>query len=84
MLVIVSTDRANLIRRPAGSTVTFVNQSAVDVYVDSDPARLNASVAGGTPSGIKIAATGGQVQISDFPGFIYARAATATTIDVLP
>lgn len=84
MLVLVPTDRANLIRRQQGSTVTLVNQSATDVYVDSDPARLNATVAGGTPSGIKLAANGGQVQITDFPGFIYVRAAAETTVDVLP
>lgn len=84
MKIIVPADIAAPIRRAKGSTVTFVNQSATDVYFDSDYQRLNASVAGSTPDGTKLAANGGQIQATDYPGLLWFRAATQTTIEVQP
>lgn len=83
-LEFVPIENAKPIRRPPGSQVTLVNQSAVDVYFDFNPNRLNATPAGSVPSGTKIAATTGQIQIDSFPGVIWVRAATATQIDVQP
>lgn len=82
--MVIPADRAIAIRRPKGSTVTLVNQSAVNVFIDSDYNRLNASLAGAIPSGTLLAAAGGQVQITDYPGVYYARAAVETTLEVQP
>lgn len=85
-LQIVSTDRAVAIRRAPNTTVTLINNSATDVYIDTDPSRLNASLPGAVPSGTKLAAAGGQIQIAAFftSGVIYARAAAQVTIEVQP
>jgi hypothetical protein len=81
---IVPIDRSRPIRRAVGSTVTFVNQSAVDVYFDYNPNRLNAALAGVVPDGTKLIAAGGQVQWSQYPGVIFVRAVTLTFLEVQP
>lgn len=73
------------LRRPKGIQVTLVNQSAVDVYMDREVNRVNQSTPTGVPSGTKIAASGGQVQLEPFPGEMWFRTATTvTTIEVQP
>lgn len=83
---VVTADIARAIRRTPGSTVTFINQGATDVYFDSNPGRLNASAPGSVPSGTKIANTGGQIQFASYPdnGVVWVRAATQTTLEVQP
>ncbi len=80
----VDDTNAVALRRKAGITITLVNQSATDVYLDRAPDRLNASVKGAVPAGIKLAKTGGQLQWPNFPGVLWFRAATKTSIDVVP
>lgn len=80
----VDDENAVAFRRRAGGTVTFVNQLAVDVYMDRDPQGLNASAVGAVPSGMKIAAAGGQLQYPNFPGVLWFRAASKTKIAVVP
>jgi hypothetical protein len=84
MRVIIPTNIALPIRRPRGSTVTFVNQSGTDVFIDSDYSRLNATVAGVPPDGTRLVNAGGQVQITNYPGVMYARAAAITELEVQP
>jgi hypothetical protein len=81
---IVSADIPRAIRRRAGTNITFINQGTVDIYFDNDFGRLAASVAGVVPSGTKIANSGGQVQFSAFPGIVYVRAISPTTLEVQP
>jgi len=81
---IIPADQACAIRRRKGITITFVNQSTIDVYVDDEPARLNQSAVGAVPSGTKIINGGGELQVSQFKGIIWARAATQTTLEVQP
>jgi hypothetical protein len=85
-LQIVNADTAVAIRRAPGTTVTLINNSATDVYIDTNPNRLNATLQGVVPSGTKLAATGGQIQIASFfnSGVVYARAVSQTTIEVQP
>jgi hypothetical protein len=71
-------------RTKAGVTITLVNQSATDVYLDRVPDRLNRSAIGAVPSGIKLANGGGQLQWPNFPGTLWFRAATKTSIEVVP
>lgn len=68
---------------PSGNNPVFSNQSAIDVFVDTDPQLLNASPYGAVPiSGVKIAAgTGQQVVIASRK--LYARAQSRTTIMIL-
>jgi hypothetical protein len=80
----VSSGNAVVVRRAPGSTVTFINQSAVDVYFDADPNRLNKSVDGSIPDGSLLPANGGNIQFSNFPGAYWFRAAAATTIEAQP
>jgi hypothetical protein len=80
----VTADIPRAIRRPPGTTVTFVNQSATDVYMDADWGRLAQGLQGSVPTGTKIVNGGGQVQWSSYPGVIYVRAASATTLEVQP
>lgn len=84
MKLIVPADQAVPVDRPVGSTVTFVNQGGTDVYIDSDFQRLNASIAGVAPDGTKLVNGGGQIQITNYPGRYYLRAASNTTIEVQP
>ena len=84
MQVLVDDARAVAIRRSKEQTVNFINESAVDVYYDTDAMRLNASALGAVPSGTKIAASGGTVGWSSFPGVVWVRAATKTTLEVTP
>jgi hypothetical protein len=84
MKLIVPNDYAVPVRRTPGATVTFINQSATDVYCDRDPNRLNAAPTGTAPDGTKIVAAGGQLQWAQFPGTLWFRAAAATTIEVQP
>jgi len=84
MKLVVPTGYPVPIRRPRGSTVTILNQSATDVYIDTDPNRLAATVAGAVPSGTKIDATTGVIQLIDFPGEYWIRAAAETTVEVTP
>ena len=74
------------IRRKRGITVTIVNQGAVDAFVDDDPMRLNAGIPGSLTiaNGTKIAASGGQLQISDFKGIIWTRSNSDNTLEVQP
>jgi hypothetical protein len=80
----IDDQNAVALRRKAGITITLVNQSATDVYLDRAPDRLNASVTGAVPAGIKLAKTGGQLQWPNFPGVLWFRAATKTSIEVVP
>lgn len=82
--VLIPIENAVAIRRPKGSQVTLVNQTAVDVYIDFNRQRLEASAVGAVPDGTKIAANTGQVQVDSFPGVIYARSAVATSLEVQP
>lgn len=80
----VDDENAVALRRKAGITVTFVNQSATDVYVDRSADRLNATLTGAVPDGMKIANGGGQLQWPNFPGTLWFRAAAKTSIEVVP
>lgn len=80
----VTSDIPRAIRRPPGSTVTFVNQSVTDVYFDADWGRIAQGLQGSVPTGTKIANGGGQVQWSSFPGVMYVRAVTPTSLEVQP
>lgn len=80
---IVKADTPVAIRRKPGSTVTFNNYSAVDVYVSNDRSQLAASLPGVAPSGTKLAATTGSLQVVNFPGVVWARSATDTTIEIV-
>ena len=71
-------------RTKAGVTITLVNQSATDVYLDRVPDRLNTSAIGAVPAGIKLANGGGQLQWPNFPGTLWFRAAAKTSIEVVP
>jgi hypothetical protein len=82
--LLIPADRAIPVRRAVGSTVTFVNQKTVDVYLDSDYNRLNAALPGTAPDGTKLAASGGQVQITNYPGVFFLRSATDTEVEVQP
>ena len=81
--LVVDSITAVRVRRPIGIQVTLINQSATDVFYDREPNRLNASVAGAVPSGTKLAATTGIVQLENFPGEMWFRSATPTTIEVV-
>lgn len=80
----VDDERAVALRRKAGGTVTIVNQSATDVYVSREPERLNATVLGAVPRGMKIVNAGGQLQWPAFPGVLWFRAAAKTSVEVVP
>lgn len=82
--LLVPSDFAAPIRRQKGIQLTIINQSAVDAYVDDDANRLNNKGPGSIPEGTKIANGGGQIQISDFKGLIWIRAATPTQVEVQP
>lgn len=91
MKFFVPVENAAPLRRMRGTQVTLVNQSAVDVYFDFDAQRINGPFIGGVPDGTRIAAaavgpppTEGQVQIDNFPGVVWLRAAAATQIEVQP
>ena len=72
------------LRRRFGVQVTLVNQSAVDVYMDKEPNRLNTTQPGTPPSCTKIAANGGQVQFQPYEREMWFRAAFPTTLEVQP
>jgi hypothetical protein len=83
--VLVPTDVAMHVVRPAGERINMSNQSGVDVYYDEEAGRLNASQPGTIPNGSKLAANGGTVTIWKFPcGGLWVRAAAQTTIEVEP
>lgn len=91
MKFFVPIENAVPLRRQKGIQVTIVNQSAVDVYFDFDPQRINGPFIGGVPDGTRIAAfaagppaTEGQVQLDNFPGVVWLRAAAATQVEVQP
>lgn len=83
-LVTVPTESAIRVMRPQGSTVTFINQSAINVYMDYEPGRLNSSQPGIEPlNGTKLAANGGEKEFKNFPCTgIWLRAAVYTSIEV--
>jgi hypothetical protein len=81
---IVDALTATPIRRQKGSQVTLVNQLAVDVYFDFNRERLNASAPGVVPAGTKLVATTGSIQIDNFPGVVWTRAVSQTSIEVQP
>lgn len=80
----VDVNTATAIRRTVGAQVTLINQNAVDVYFDFNKDRLNASAPGTVPAGTKLAANTGQIQIDSFPGVLWTRAVSATSIEVQP
>lgn len=80
----VDANTATPLRRQIGSQVTLVNQLAVDVYFERNENRINATAPGVVPNGIKLSATNGSIQIDNFPGVIWTRAVSATTIEVYP
>lgn len=80
----VDVNTATAIRRTQGSQITLVNQNAVDVYVDFNKDRLNASAPGVVPAGTKLAANTGQIQFDNFPGLLWTRAVSSTSIEVQP
>ena len=80
----IDDDTAIALRRKPGITVTLVNQSATDVYFSREPDKLNRSKKGAVPAGMKLAATTGQLRYPNFPGVIWLRAATQTSIEVVP
>jgi hypothetical protein len=83
--VLVPSDIAERIIRPEGSDVTVINQSTIDVYMDAEAGRLNASAPGSTPNGTRIAANGGEHRIRHWPcKGMWVRAAATTTIEVEP
>jgi hypothetical protein len=83
--VIVDTATAIRVRRAVGIQVTIINPtgSAGTIFFDADPNRLNASAPGVAPSGTPLIA-GAQVQIENFRGEMWFRAAQITFIEVLP
>jgi hypothetical protein len=83
-LVTVPTESAIRVSRPEGSTVTFINQSAVNVYMDYEAGRLNSSTPLVEPmNGTKLAANGGEKEFKNFPrGGVWLRAAAYTSIEV--
>ena len=86
MRLLVRDDAPTPIRRRPGSNVTLVNQSAVDVYIDSDYNRIMASATGAIPAGTQIINGGGQAVWSGYlqDGVIWVRSATPTTVEVIP
>ena len=76
--------KAVAVRREAGITITFVNQSATDVYFDRQEERLDRTLAGSVPDGTLLAKNGGQLQWPNFPGVLWFRAASDTSIEVTP
>lgn len=83
-IAFIPSDVAIRIRRPQGASVTLINQSAIDVYFDAEPGRLNASAPGTTPNGTKLAANGGEKEFENFPGSMWFRAIANTSIEVQP
>lgn len=81
----VPSAKAVAVRRQPGITITFVNQSAtVDVYFDRQEERLNRTLDGAVPDGTLLAKNGGQLQWPNFPGLLWFRAQSDTTIEVTP
>jgi hypothetical protein len=81
----VPSGKAKAVRRQAGITITFVNQSTTtDVYFDRQEERLDRTVTGSVPNGTQLAKNGGQLQWPNFPGVLWFRAASDTTIEVTP
>lgn len=76
------------IRRPKGSTVTFINQNAsggTDIFLSSDRSQLAVTVSGGTPAGTRLPAGGTVLQWPNFPGVVWVRAAADTAgLEVIP
>jgi hypothetical protein len=85
-LFVVPTDRARAYPIVKGGvTILLNNQSAVDVYYDSNPNRLNATVAGDVPDGSKLAAHSSlPIASTQDNSAIWFRAATETQIDIQP
>jgi hypothetical protein len=84
MQFIVPADRVSKLIRPQGISVTLINSLAVDVYFDTDPARLLATPTGTVPNGTKIAATTGSIVIAAFSVPYYFRAVSSTFLEVQP
>jgi hypothetical protein len=85
MQFMVRNDRAVSLVRPRGANITVINQSGTIVYADSDPNRLNGgTIPTGVPSGTALAAAGGEIQFTDYPGIWWFRAAAETTVEVQP
>jgi hypothetical protein len=90
-LHMVDVNSATPLRRPKGSQVTLVNTSNVVVYFDINQNYLNSFAPGSVPNTafLPAAAAGppvvpGSVQFDDFPGVIWTRSVTQTTIQVYP
>jgi hypothetical protein len=88
MLFAVDSVTAVPLRRPVGVQVSLFNTSAVAVFFDSNQNSLNSTPVGSAPVGnpLPAAAAGvaGFVQIDSFPGVMWFRSATPTTIQVFP
>jgi hypothetical protein len=87
--ITIPSESAISVRRPKGSRVKFVNQSSVDVYMDSDPGLLNSVVPVTIPNsaslnGTRLAANGGETQFDNYPGVMWFRALSYTSIQVQP
>ena len=80
----VAAAKSKALRRQAGITITFVNQSATDVYFDRQEERLDRTLSGTVPAGTLLAKNGGQLQWPNFPGVLWFRAQTDTSIEVTP
>lgn len=82
---VIPVDRSRAIRRPVGITVTIFNRSAVSVFYDTDPNRMNRSLTGTALEGIEIPPST-QAQIASNPGIFYMRAAgtAPVVVDVEP
>ena len=85
-VVAINSDQPTKVRREAGQSVTLNNQSAVDVYYDSDIAVLMPFAAGVAPTGGTKLAANSSKDIAAWPksGVLYFRAAQAITILVEP
>lgn len=82
---VVDATTAVRVRRSVGVQVTFINPagSAGTVFYDSEPNRLNATAPGVVPNGTPLA-VGTQIQIENFKGEMWFRAAQNTLIEILP
>lgn len=97
MIHVIPTDKAKRIYHGnSGDSVLFVNQSAVDVFLDDSPEQLEQLAIGPAPlpsapnAGTVLSksaappAAGGEVLFSTKTGFIYARAAFVAAVPPNP
>lgn len=76
---------ARRIHRKAGSNITMINQSTVDIYFSYNVSDLNNTAVGEVPGGIKIGNSGGEVVITSWPALdVWVRAVSPTFLQVQP